>query len=158
MLTVSNLPGAHGKPQSSVVHLRGVVSEADVVARVKKLGAADEEGRLEGFAQDRVGEQSRAEETWKALLSLFRSNSREELVMLLGYSKEEVKSRVEEAAARLKEARAQQNADHAPALSYTADEGLDQLEPRDPVVSFVDPEPKPEPEVEAADTEKTGSE
>ena len=155
LVTVSNLPGAHGKTQSSVVHLRGVRSEESVVARVKKLRAADEEGELEGFAQGSVGELSGAEETWKALLSLFRSNSREELIMLLGYSKEEVKARIEEAAAKLKEARGQQTSS-APALIYTADEELDNLEPRDPVVSFVDPEP--EPEVEATDTEKTGSE
>ena len=155
-MTVSNLPGAHGKTQSSVVHLRGVSSEETVIARAKKLRAAQEEGKLEGFAQGSVGEQSGAEETWKALLSLFRSNSREELVMLLGYSKEEVKARIEEAASKLKEARAQQAAYSAPALSYTTDEERGNLEPRDPVVSFVDPEP--EPEVEAADTEKTGSE
>ena len=156
LVTVSNLPGPHGKTQSSVVHLRGVVSEETIVARVKKLRAAQEEGKLEGFAQGSVGDQSGAEETWKALLSLFRSNSREELVMLLGYSKEEVKARIEEAATKLKEARAQQAAYSAPTLNYTADEESCGLGPRDPVVSFVDPEP--EPEVEATDTEKTGSE
>lgn len=158
LVTVSNLPGAHGKTQGSVVHLRGVSSEETVVARVKKLRVAKEEGKLEGFARDNVGGQSGAEETWKALLSLFRSNSREELVMLLGYSKEEVNARIEEATAKLKEARGQQAAYSAPTLSYTADEELDNAGPRDPVVSFVDPEPEPEPEVEAADTEKTGSE
>ncbi|KAF8550015.1 hypothetical protein OG21DRAFT_1488102 [Imleria badia] len=156
LVTVSNLLGAHGKTQSSVVHLRGVVTEEIVVERVKKLRSAEEGGELEGFAQGSVGDQLGAEETWKALLSLFRSNSREELVMLLGYSKEEVKARIEEAAAKLKETRAQQAAYSAPALSYTADEESCNLGPRDPVVSFVDPEP--EPEVEAADTEKTGSE
>ena len=156
LVTVSNLPGAHGKTQSSVVHIRVVSSEETVVARVKKLRAAAEDGDLEGFAQRSVGEQSGVEETWKALLSLFRSNSREELVTLLGYSKEEVKARIEEAAAKLKEARAQQTAYNVPALSSTADEEPSNLEPRDPVVSFVDPEP--EPEVEATDTEKTGSE
>lgn len=154
LVTVSNLSSAHGKTQSSVVHLRGMSSEATVIARVKKLKVAEEEGKLEGFAQSSVGEQSGAEETWKALLSLFRSNSREELITLLGYSKEEVKARIEEAAAKLKEARGQQTTYTAPVLSYTADEELDNPGPRDPVVSFLDPEP----EVEAADTEKTGSE
>ncbi|KAG8216349.1 hypothetical protein J3R82DRAFT_6428 [Butyriboletus roseoflavus] len=156
LVTVSNLPGAHGKTQSNVVHLRGVISEATVIARVRKLRVAEREGKLEGFAQGSLGEQSGAEETWKALLSLFRSNSREELVTLLGYSKEEVKSRIAEATAKLKEAQGQQAAYGAPVLNYTADEELDNAEPRDPVVSFLDPEP--EPEVEAADTEKTGSE
>ena len=152
-MTVSNLPSVHGKVQSSVVHMRGVSSEETVIARAKKLKAAEVEGKLEEFAQGSVGEQSGTEETWKALLSLFRSNSREELVMLLGYSKEEVKARIEEAAAKLREARATYS---APPLSYTADEEPGNHGPRDPVVSFVDPEP--EPEVEAADTEKTGSE
>lgn len=155
LVTVSNLPGAHGKTQSSVVHMRGVSSEETVVARVKKLRAAEDEGKLEGFAQSSIGELSGAGETWKALLSLFRSNSREELITLLGYSKEDIKARIEEAAAKLKDTRVQQ-ASSAPALSYTADAELDNLGPRDPVVSFVDPEP--EPEVEATDTEKTGSE
>lgn len=155
LVTVSNLPGAHSKNQSSVVHLRGVCSEETVVARVKKLRAVEDEGTLEGFAQGTVGEVSGAEDTWRALLSLFRSNSREELIMLLGYSKEEVKARIEEATAKFKEARAQQISS-APALSYTADEELHNHEPRDPVVSFADPEP--EPEMEVADTEKTGSE
>ena len=155
LVTVSNLPGAHGKTQSSVVHLRGVRGEETVATRVKKLRAAEDDDKLEGFAQASVGELPSAEETWKALLSLFRSNSREELIMLLGYSKDEVKARIEEAAVKLKEARAQQTSS-APALSYTADEELENLGPRDPVVSFADPEP--EPEVEATDTEKTGSE
>ncbi|KAG9311858.1 hypothetical protein JVU11DRAFT_8110 [Chiua virens] len=156
LVTVSNLQGVHGKTQSSVVHLRGVVSEENVVTRVKKLKVADEEDKLEVFAQSSMGEQSGAEETWKALLSLFRSNSREELVTLLGYSKEEVKTRIEEAVAKLKQARAQQTTYTTPAFRYTADEEPDSHEPRDPVVSFVDPEPAPE--VEATDTEKTGSE
>ncbi|KAF8130393.1 hypothetical protein EV363DRAFT_1432273, partial [Boletus edulis] len=134
LVTVSNLPGTHGKIQSSVVHLRGVIGEETIVAKVKRLKKAEEEGKLEEFAQSSAGEQSGAEETWKALLSLFRSDSREELVMLLGYSKEEVKTRIEEA--RTEEAC--------------------NLGPRDPVVSFADPEP--EPEMEATDTEKTGSE
>ncbi|KAH0834704.1 hypothetical protein J3R83DRAFT_10235 [Lanmaoa asiatica] len=158
LVTISNLPGAHGKTQSSIVHMRGVSSEESVVARVKKLRAAEEEGKLEGFAQGSVGEQSGAGETWKALLSLFRSNSREELVMLLGYSKEEVKTRIEEATTKLQEAQAHQTAYRAPALSCTADEEPDNPGPRDPVVSFVDPDPEPEVEAEVADTEKTGSE
>ncbi|KAF8546453.1 hypothetical protein OG21DRAFT_1491194 [Imleria badia] len=73
LVTVSNLPGAHGKAQSSALHLRGVVSEETIVERVKKLRSAKEEGKLEGFAQGSVGNQSGAQETWKALLSLFRS-------------------------------------------------------------------------------------
>ncbi|KAF8438677.1 WD40-repeat-containing domain protein [Boletus edulis BED1] len=156
LVTVSNLPGTHGKIQSSVVHLRGVIGEETIVAKVKRLKKAEEEGKLEEFAQSSAGEQSGAEETWKALLSLFRSDSREELVMLLGYSKEEVKTRIEEAVTQLKEARAQQATYTAPALRYTADEEACNLGPRDPVVSFADPEP--EPEMEATDTEKTGSE
>ncbi|KAF8837870.1 hypothetical protein BDN67DRAFT_997921 [Paxillus ammoniavirescens] len=163
LVTVSNLAGAHGKTQSSVVHLREVSGEEGVVERVKKLRTAVEEGKLEGFAEGSVGAQAGAEETWKALLSLFRANSRDELVMLLGYSKEEVKARIEEAVAKLKEAKAQQAVSQSvPAFNYTTDEEGDSFGTRDPVVSFAEPEPEPEPEAEqeaeAADTEKTGSE
>jgi protein transport protein SEC31 len=83
LVTISNLAGAHGKTQSSVVHLREVSGEEGVVDRVRKLRTAAEEGRLEGFAEGSVGAQAGAEETWKALLNIFRANSRDELVMLL---------------------------------------------------------------------------
>ncbi|KAF9235609.1 hypothetical protein BU15DRAFT_89522 [Melanogaster broomeanus] len=152
LVSVSNLPGAHGKTQSSVVHLRGVVSEESVVER---------ESKLEGFAEGSASTQAGAEETWKALLGLFRANSRDELVMLLGYSKEEVKARVEEAVAKLKEAQAQQTASqNAAVFNYAADEEEeDNFGVRDPVVSFVEPEPEQErARAEAAETEKTGSE
>ncbi|KAF9226221.1 hypothetical protein BS17DRAFT_776900 [Gyrodon lividus] len=161
LVTVGNLTGAHGKAQSSVVHLREMSVEESVVERVKNLRTAVQEGKLEGFAEGSVGVQAGAEETWKALLSLFRTNSRDELVILLGYSKEEVKARVEEAVAKLKEAQAQEAASQSvPALNYTTDGEGDSFGARDPVVSFVEPEPEPEAEqeVEAADTEKTGSE
>ncbi|KIJ63089.1 hypothetical protein HYDPIDRAFT_182419 [Hydnomerulius pinastri MD-312] len=168
LVSVSNLPSAQGKTQSSVVHLRGVSGEEEVVERVRKLRLAVEEASLEAFAEGSVGAgadgqgQARggAEETWKALLSLFRANSRDELVMLLGYSKEEVKARVEEAVAKLKEAQAQQVGQGAPAFTYTTDEEADEPRVHEPVVSFAEPEPEPEVEQEgeAADTEKTGSE
>ncbi|KAH7882294.1 transport protein [Phlebopus sp. FC_14] len=162
LVSVSNLPNAQGKAQSSVVHLRGVSGEKSLVERVRKLRQAVEEGGLEEFAEGIVSGDVQAQgkegtETWKALLSLFRANSRDELVMLLGYSKEEVKTRVQQAIASLKEAQRQQT----PPLHCTADE--DGAEPRvhEPVVSFAEPEAEEEVEQEGeteADAEKTSSE
>jgi len=98
LITVSNLPSAQGKAQSSALHLRKVVTEADLVERAKKLVEAVQSDNLQGFAE---GAASTAE-SWKALLSLFKANSREELVTLLGFSKEEVAARVTEAAENYK--------------------------------------------------------
>jgi protein transport protein SEC31 len=93
--------------------LRGVVTEEEVIGRARRLIEAesasttttDGEG-LKGFAEKRKEEEERAgaggEDSWKALLSLFKANSREELVTLLGFSKEELGKRVEGAVLALK--------------------------------------------------------
>ncbi|KAH7912755.1 hypothetical protein BJ138DRAFT_1060464 [Hygrophoropsis aurantiaca] len=147
LVTVSNLPSAQGKNQSSVVHLRKVVAETDVVDRAKSLQAAIDGDSLNAFAQDR-SEQATAKggegvESWKALLSLFRANSRDELVTLLGYSKEEVAARVEEAIRKLKEAVPERRSS---TLSYSVDEDGVEAKPHEPVVSFVEPERDASPE------------
>jgi len=98
LITVSNLPSVQGKAQSSALHLRKVVTEADLVERAKKLVEAVQSDNLQGFAEAAAS----TAESWKALLSLFKANSREELVTLLGFSKEEVAARVTEAAENFK--------------------------------------------------------
>ncbi|KAH7925064.1 hypothetical protein BV22DRAFT_1089788 [Leucogyrophana mollusca] len=141
LVSVSNLPSAQGKNQSSVVHLRKVVAETDIVDRVKKLQAAVDGNSLNVFAEDRSEEINvkggEGVESWRALLSLFRANSRDELVTLLGYSKEEVASRVEAAIAKLKESSAERQSS---ALSYSVDEDGVEAKPHEPVVSFAEPE------------------
>ncbi|KAF5370333.1 hypothetical protein D9758_007002 [Tetrapyrgos nigripes] len=124
LVTVSNLPSAQGKNQSSVVHLRDVVTEDDLVERARKLQAALEGESLKAFAEGKTEKG----ETWKALLSLFQADSRDELVTLLGFSKAEVAARVAEAVERLKAGR-------TPTVAE-----LDLADVKPPVVSFAEPE------------------
>ncbi|KAG2068579.1 transport protein [Suillus decipiens] len=134
LVSVGNLPAASGKNQSSVVHIRKVIAETDIVDRAQKLQQAVDTDTLSTFAEERVNSE-KAGDGWKALLSLFRANSRDELVTLLGYSKEEVKGRVEEAVAKLKEIVSVNTS------SYSVDEaGADHAKPHEPVVSFAEPE------------------
>lgn len=162
LVSVCNLTNAQGRTQSSVVHLRVVCTEPGVRDRVNSLRKAVQDNSLEAFAlataEGHVGAQQpgdvRAVETWKALLSLFRANSREELVTLLGYSKEEVKARVGEVLARLKETQQQQEQQQEEQPTDT-DESSEQRA-HAPVVSFAEPEPELDGEQETE--EKTSSE
>ncbi|OAX38742.1 hypothetical protein K503DRAFT_137102 [Rhizopogon vinicolor AM-OR11-026] len=156
LVTVSNLPGVSGKNQSSVVHIRKVIAETDIVDRVRKLQKAVDTDTLSTFAEEQVSSEKPGEDGWKALLSLFHANSRDELVTLLGYSKEEVKGRVEEAIAKLKES-ASMNM-----LSYSVDEaGAEAATFHEPVVSFAEPETQQdgsEEDLSTTGAEKTPSE
>ena len=119
-----------------------VCTEPGVRERVDNLRNAVQDNTLEAFAQKtaegQYGAQQqgdvRAAETWKALLSLFRANSQDELVALLDYSKEGVKTRVGEVLARLKQSQRQpdQPQEEQPA---DADEGTEQVT-HEPVVSL----------------------
>lgn len=139
LVTVSNLPSAQGKHQSGVVHIRKVVTENDLVERAGKLQAAVEGDSLTSFAEERTKEvdakNGEGVESWKALLSLFKADSRDELVTLLGYSKAEVAARVAEAIAKLKDS------DSSSTLkSPLEDDIADSRPPHEPVVSFAEPE------------------
>ncbi|WWD00862.1 hypothetical protein V866_007800 [Kwoniella sp. B9012] len=95
LATTSNLPGASGKHQSGVVHLRTVTTEQGVIERATALDAtAGEKEKLAEFCSDRA---SGNDDAWRALQTLFKTNSREEFVQLLGFSKEEVVKKVQEA-------------------------------------------------------------
>ena len=135
LTTISNLPSAQGKNQSSVVHVRKVVSESLVVERANKLHSAIDDGSLHTFAEKKIEEvESHGGETstsWKALLSLFQANSRDELVTLLGFSKTEIATRVAEAVAKLKK--------QAEASRIPQEEDLTDIKLHEPVVSFVEP-------------------
>ncbi|KZT07919.1 uncharacterized protein LAESUDRAFT_697968 [Laetiporus sulphureus 93-53] len=136
LVSVSNLPSAHGRTQSSVVHIRKVVTEKSIVERATKLQAAIEGETMSSFAEEKTAEVLREPQetsaTWKALLSLFKANSRDELITLLGFSKEEVAAKVAEAVAALKAA-SQSSA--AEAKGETTETEL-----KAPVVSFAEPE------------------
>ena len=126
LVTVSNLASSQGKPQSSVVHFRKVVTETELVERAKRLQAAIDGDSLQTFAEERT-----EGEGWKALLSLFKADSRDELVTLLGFSKSEIASRVAEAVENLK----------ASAEAKSAFDDQDTVyKPHESVVSFAEPE------------------
>lgn len=127
MISVSNLPSAQGKNQSSVVHIRQVVTEQELVERAKKLQGAIEAESLQSFAVEKTTGAEASNEGWKALLSLFNANSRDELVTLLGFSKSEVAARVAEAIENLK-------------LSKSSSEEVVEERTHEPVVSFAEPE------------------
>ncbi|KAI8971291.1 hypothetical protein BD414DRAFT_540468 [Trametes punicea] len=137
LVTVSNLPSAQGKNQSSVVHIRKVVTETQIVECAKKLQLSMEADSLKDLAEEKIT--SEASETWKALLSLFKANSRDELITLLGFSKEEVAARVAEAVANLKKA-AKANATIEQDVTET------DIKAHEPVVSFAEPERQVTPE------------
>ncbi|KAF9644242.1 hypothetical protein BDM02DRAFT_1054166 [Thelephora ganbajun] len=148
LATVSNLPSAQGKNQSSVVHIRKVVSESSVMERANKLHSAIDDGSLHTFAEKRVGEvESRGEvsASWKALLSLFQANSRDELVTLLGFSKTEIATRVAEAVANLKK--------QAEASRIPQEEDLADIKLHEPVVSFLEPSRESDNEEEGGEVE-----
>ncbi|KAI9636109.1 uncharacterized protein MKK02DRAFT_25129 [Dioszegia hungarica] len=100
LASTSNLTGATGKHQSGVAHLRKITTEPEIIERAEKLHAADgQKEQLESFCDGRASDKGDA--AWKALQTLFKANSRDELVQLLGFSKEEVKKQVEEAIKKL---------------------------------------------------------
>ena len=129
------------------MHVRNVVSESSVVERANKLHSAIDDGSLHTFAEGRVEEVgSRSGEViagWKALLSLFQANSRDELVTLLGFSKTEIGTRVEEAVANLKK--------QAEASKIPQEEDLGDIKLHEPVVSFVEPSRESDNEEEEGD-------
>jgi len=133
------------------VHVRKVVSESSVVERANKLHSAVDDGSLHTFAETRVEEaESQGREvgaSWKALLSLFQANSRDELVTLLGFSKTEIATRVAEAVANL---RKQTEASRIP-----QEEDLSDIKLHEPVVSFVEPSRESDSEEEGVDDDDT---
>ncbi|KAI0052035.1 hypothetical protein FA95DRAFT_1554003 [Auriscalpium vulgare] len=147
LVSVSNLPSAQGRHQSGVVHLRKVVTEDSIVTRAERLRAAVESGDLSVLAQERGRDaEAKSEESvasWKALLSLFRADSREELITLLGFSKEAIAARVAEAVATLKPTSAAQEIAAATTLKSFSEEDLTDAKPHEPVVSFAEPERSP---------------
>ena len=94
LVSVENLPATTGRNQTSVVHLRKVVMEMGVVERARKLRSAGGSKSLDRFAKERAKEASEGTSAnntsnCEALTSLFRADSRDELVTLLGFSEED---------------------------------------------------------------------
>ncbi|KAG8898035.1 protein transport protein S31 [Tulasnella sp. 403] len=151
LATVSNLPSAQGGHQSATVHLRTVSTEPTIIDRAKKLQEAADGQKLSEFAQDKstASSQESALEGWKALLSLFQANTRDELVTLLGFSKEEIAAHVAEAIKKVKASATAQPSGATPSTNVIPpepeEEDVTESKPYEPVVSFAEPEREPEP-------------
>ena len=139
LVTVGNLPNAQGRNQSSAVHLRTVVTEGSVVERVNNLQDAIDKGTLDQFAEQRSKVEAGKDEdneSWKALRSLFKANSRDELITLFGFSKAGIAAQVADAIRSVK----------ATTTSTTGqDQDAEEGTPHEPVVSFIEPEKEVEP-------------
>ena len=95
LAATSNLQGANGKHQSGVVHLHHIVTEQKIADRAQTLSeTAGDREKLEAFCNEKAGQGNSG---WKSLQTLFKADSKEDLVQLLGFSKEEVSKRVSEA-------------------------------------------------------------
>jgi len=94
LATTSNLPGASGKHQSGVVHLRNIVTEQSIIERAEALDqAGGDKDKLAELCTKKVDEDA----AWKTLSTLFKADSRDELIKMLGFSKDDVARQVEEA-------------------------------------------------------------
>lgn len=145
LVTVSNLMSKEGRHQSGVVHIRKVVTEDSVVTHAERLLQAVDAQDLSAIATERGAEAEKiASESvagWKALLSLFRADSRAELVTLLGFSKADIAERVAEAIAKLRSAA--EESTPLTVVKSPSEEDLTDFKPHEPVVSFAEPERSP---------------
>ncbi|TCD71012.1 protein transport protein S31 [Steccherinum ochraceum] len=161
LVSVSNLPSAQGKHQSAVVHMRSVVTEQTIVDRAKKLQSAMDSESLSTLAEEKsqgTGPSTapaESSESWKALLSLFKANSRDELITLLGFSKAEIASRVAEAVANLKLSAETAKTEETTRTSLIEQDVTETKAPHEPVVSFVEPEREATPEDDDDDDDET---
>ena len=120
-----------------------------MVERARKLRSVEDSKSLDWFAKERAeaseGTSANNTSNWKALTSLFRADSWDELVTLLGFS-EDITDKVSEAVERLKVTVMQ---------SPTTEEEPIASGVREPVVTFVEPDQMPE--VETIEIEPTPS-
>ena len=143
LVSVSNLGSKEGRHQSGVVHIHRLSTEDNVVARADRLRQAIDTQDLPAIAIERSAEAEPAAAEnlggWKALLSLFHADSRDELVTLLGFSKAEIAARVAEAIAKLRSAA--EESTPLPVVKSPSEEDISK--PHGPVVSFAEPERSP---------------
>ncbi|KAN0064406.1 protein transport protein S31 [Thecaphora frezii] len=146
LISTSNLPGPNGKTQSSAVHLRDIVTEPSIVQRATKLQQALDSQTLADFCDERSKDPTTRQDdvaNWKALQTLFRADSRDELVALLGFSKEDVAAKVSSAIAAFKSSDVPSAAGAANATATTA-EGAETAALTDATVEAEDAAAAPE--------------
>ncbi|CED83601.1 wd40 repeat-like protein [Phaffia rhodozyma] len=126
LVSTSNLPSATGANQSASVHIRTLVTQPDIIERAERLQVvAGSKEDLGSLCEERTkAAEGNASEVWKALSSLFTTNSREELISLLGFSKEEVAEQVATAINKFKSTHdLTESSPTEPAVEATALEG-----------------------------------
>ncbi len=125
--------GPSSKPFSPTVHLRDLVSEPSIVERATKLQQALDGQSLAEFCAERSQDPTTRPDdiaNWKALQTLFRADSRDELVALLGFSKEDVAQKVSQSIAAFKS-----NGTAAPEETTPVLKAVDEPEPAVPSVT-----------------------
>ncbi|KAI5474282.1 hypothetical protein MNV49_003665 [Pseudohyphozyma bogoriensis] len=136
---------AVGPDGRSEVKVRSVVGQQAVVDRALRLEQATQEQVLKEFCDSRANEVAGAKDeekaSWKLLGSLFGTEAKGELVSLLGFSKEEVKAKVEDAIKAVKDKLAPNGAPtmtkSASGISNASEDDATSVA-REPLVSFAD--------------------
>lgn len=132
-----------------MVHLRTLVTENEIVDRAQKLKTAAESQTLSTFCEQKSAEAEKGDgdgdgataASWKALLNLFNAGDREELITLLGFSKEMTAKQVADAVKAHKRAPSLRARAFQVAQSSTNEENAPpSSEVRPPYVSFAEPE------------------
>lgn len=98
------VPKAAPGQRSTTVHITEIRTEPHIAARAQALSAALDEQTLESYcAAQSVDPATRPADVtnWKVLQTLFQASSRDELVELLGFSKEQVSAQIQEAVGTL---------------------------------------------------------
>ncbi|KAJ1018643.1 hypothetical protein NDA13_006333 [Ustilago tritici] len=134
--------GPSSKPFSPTVHLRDLVSEPSIVERAAKLQQALDGQSLAEFCAERSQDPSTRPDdiaNWKALQTLFHADSRDELVALLGFSKEDVAQKVSQSIAAFKS-----NGTTVPEETTPVTKAIDEPEPAAPAVSKEAPAAAPD--------------
>lgn len=98
--------GSAPQATTSQIKIHQVTTESDIVERALLLDGAQDGQALADFCEQKKNKLSAEKDakasedelsSWKLLSSLFHANSKDELVTLLGFSKDEIQHKVEEA-------------------------------------------------------------
>lgn len=127
---------------NNLVQIHQLSTEPSILERAQVLSKAidspDSESRLISLCKSQAAKNGGDSDTWKALHSLFEANSRDQLVQLLGFSKEEIAKQVQAAIDAFPKL-AGQTPESAPLSS--ADTNASDEPEKESTVSFAEPEP-----------------
>ncbi|PLW33232.1 hypothetical protein PCASD_09524 [Puccinia coronata f. sp. avenae] len=132
-----------------MVNIKQVVTESTLVERALKLENASQARNLQNLCEERVNQLPWTASTiglqsWKLLSTLFKTDSSDELVNLLGFSKSEVRLMVERQIEKYKPSKANNAMSRTASEMGAASAVLDTSHsdndfiPREPLVTFAD--------------------